>query len=146
MEEIIKYLKNENDTRAFAAELAESATKGMVFALVGDLGTGKTTFTKGFANGLGVPDTVGSPTFKLVSEYKGENLNLYHIDCYRLESGVEFLNIDGERFLYPEDGVTIIEWADRISELMEKNTVWLYFERLQSLETQRRIKLIRESK
>lgn len=142
LKEIIKHIKSEEDTRLLAAELAKKAVQGTVYALIGDLGTGKTTFTKGFARELGVSDTVGSPTFKLVSEYSGSEMNLYHIDCYRLENGDEFLNIDGERFLYPEDGVTIIEWADRIPELLDDNTVRMYFERIPSKESHRTVRII----
>ena len=134
-------LKNEAETRQFAISLAKEAQAGSVYALIGDLGTGKTTFTKGFAEGLGVLETVGSPTFKLVSEYTGSALNLYHIDCYRLQNEDEFLNIDGERFLVPEDGVTLIEWADRIDGLLDESMIFLHFDRIPGEETQRIVKV-----
>lgn len=134
-------LRSEGETRKFAEDLAASAVTGDVFALIGDLGTGKTTFTKGFAKGLGVLETVGSPTFKLVSEYSGNTMNLYHIDCYRLNGEKEFLDIDGERFLVPADGVTLIEWADRISSLLLENVIFIYFNRVSGEENIRNIKI-----
>ena len=132
---------SEEETQLFAEELATHTIAGKVFALIGDLGTGKTTFTKGFARGIGVKDKVASPTFKLVSEYMGKSLSLYHIDCYRLENEEEFLNIDGERFLFPEDGITIIEWADRIQRLLSNDVVTINLSRISGKETTRKLVL-----
>ena len=86
------------ETQSFAADFAKTIPPGTVIGLLGNLGTGKTTFSQGFANGLGIKDKVISPTFKLVSEYNSDP-PLYHIDCYRLDSSFDFLNIGGEEFI-----------------------------------------------
>ena len=79
------YISNsESQTINFALELSKKVKLGTVIALIGNLGSGKTTFTKGFAKGLNIKEHVGSPTFKIVSEYEGKHFNLYHIDSYRL--------------------------------------------------------------
>ena len=84
-----KRLESPEITQSFASELAKKIKAGTVIALIGNLGAGKTTFAKGFAKGLGFSDHVISPTFKLISEYVG-NINLYHIDCYRIDTGLTF--------------------------------------------------------
>ena len=94
--------------------------------LYGKAGTGKTTFTQGFASAMGIKERVGSPTFKLVSEYSGKNGSLYHIDAYRLDGAKEFLNIGGEDYLYPQNGITIIEWANLISDLLDEKIIYIY--------------------
>ena len=123
------------ETQVFASKLAQEIPNGTVIALIGNLGTGKTTFSQGFAYGIGIDQSVISPTFKLVSEYEGER-TLNHIDCYRLDSVQDFLNIGGENFLNCDSGVTLIEWAERIKELWQKDWMYIYFERdVKSLET-----------
>ena len=123
------------ETQVFASRLAQKIPNGTVVALIGNLGTGKTTFSQGFAYGIGIDQSVISPTFKLVSEYEGER-TLNHIDCYRLDSAQDFLNIGGENFLNCDSGVTLIEWAERIKELWQKDWMYIYFERdAKSLET-----------
>ena len=89
------------ETKKFASGLSKKFQKGQVIALNGDLGSGKTTFSQGIAEGLGIEQHVGSPTFKLVSEYVGEVLKLYHVDRYRLNNASEFLNLGGENLLLP---------------------------------------------
>ncbi len=116
-------------TQEFAADLARNIPAGSVIALIGNLGTGKTTFTQGFARGLGINEQVGSPTFKIVSEYYGDSLTLFHADCYRLEGGQDFLNIGGESLLNPDNGITLIEWADLIEEVLPATTVEIHFQR-----------------
>ena len=74
-----------------------------MISLNGNLGAGKTTFAQGFAKGMGIKQHVGSPTFKLVSEYIGDEMNLYHVDCYRLNGIADFLNMGGETLLLPEN-------------------------------------------
>jgi tRNA threonylcarbamoyladenosine biosynthesis protein TsaE len=99
-------------TRALAARLAEVAQPGDRLALLGPLGAGKTEFAKGFAAGLGVTETVTSPSFTLMAEYAGR-LPLYHLDLYRLSGAAEA--IDGGLLDEREaEGVTLIEWADRL--------------------------------
>ena len=115
------------DTQKFAESFAEQIPNGTVLALIGDLGSGKTTFTQGFSKGLGIKATVGSPTFKLVSEYEYDSGKLYHVDCYRLDGPEDFLNIDGESLLNHELGVTLVEWADIILPVLPPETVFLHF-------------------
>ena len=115
------------ETQSFAADFAKTIPPGTVIGLLGNLGTGKTTFSQGFANGLGIKDKVISPTFKLVSEYNSSP-PLYHIDCYRLDSSFDFLNIGGEEFINSNKSITLIEWADLFPNLIPKNSKWFYFQ------------------
>ena len=132
--------KSPEETKSFARCYANQIPNGKVLALIGNLGAGKTTFSQGFALGLGVNDSIISPTFKLVSEYHGERI-LNHIDCYRLDSSKDFLNIGGENFLNCEDGVTIIEWADIIKDIWLDDWIIIYFDRDESDEHTRHISI-----
>lgn len=123
---IVKSIK---ETQDLAQEIAKKSIFGELYALIGNLGTGKTTFTKGFAAALGVKESVGSPTFKLISEYEGEEFWLFHIDCYRLENAQQFINIGGEEYLNNPNGVTLIEWADIIKDILPDNTIYIKFNR-----------------
>ena len=117
------------ETKKFASKVSKKINQGQVIALNGDLGSGKTTFSQGFAKGLGIDQHVGSPTFKIVSEYIGFNLKLYHVDCYRLNNIEEFLNLGGENLLFPDKGITLIEWANIIQELLPQDIVEIKFAR-----------------
>ncbi len=132
-------LNSVNSTQSFAQKLASLLSAGTVIAMTGDLGTGKTTFTQGFAKGLGVQSDVGSPTFKLVSEYEGADLKLYHIDCYRLNNETEFMNIGGENYLDPVEGITIIEWSEKIAKVLPGNCIKLHFKRVKDSENKREL-------
>lgn len=101
-----------------------------VIAMTGELGSGKTTFTQGFAQGMGIKDNVGSPTFKLVSEYQGEHLLLNHVDCYRLENEKDFFNIGGEMYLEPDNSITIIEWSEKIAKVVPCDAIKIDFKRI----------------
>lgn len=103
--------KNSEETIAFGEALGTKLGPGDVIALLGDLGAGKTTMTKGIAKGLGVESEIHSPTFTLIHEHMGR-LPFYHVDLYRLagDEDVEFLGL--EEYVY-SDGVMVIEWADR---------------------------------
>jgi tRNA threonylcarbamoyladenosine biosynthesis protein TsaE len=129
------------ETKKFAKEISKKTKQGQVVALKGDLGSGKTTFSQGFAKGLGIDQHVGSPTFKLVSEYVGSSLNLYHVDCYRLNSLQEFLNLGGENLLLPDNGITLIEWADIIQELLPKGTIEIEFSRVKDNPNKRKLRI-----
>ncbi|KGX85076.1 tRNA (adenosine(37)-N6)-threonylcarbamoyltransferase complex ATPase subunit type 1 TsaE [Pontibacillus litoralis] len=102
------------ETQQFAKRLATLLQAGDVITLEGDLGAGKTTFSKGLAKGLGVTRTVNSPTFTIVKEYEGR-LPLYHLDVYRLEDSEEDIGFD--EYLHG-DGVTIVEWAQFIEAFL----------------------------
>ena len=128
------------ETQSFAANFAKKIPNGQVIALIGNLGTGKTTFSQGFARGLDIEDSVISPTFKLVSEYHGKRI-LYHVDCYRLDTFTDFLNIGGENFLNNIDGITLIEWADRIKDIWLDDWIIIYFDRDENDEKKRHLNI-----
>ncbi|SLL37288.1 ATPase, YjeE family [Mycobacteroides abscessus subsp. abscessus] len=103
---------NAEETIDFAERIGLLLEAGDVITLEGDLGAGKTTFTKGIAKGLGVTKTVNSPTFTIIKEYKG-NLPLYHMDVYRLKDSEEDLGFDE---YFEGDGITVVEWAHLIED------------------------------
>ncbi|MCX7983040.1 MAG: tRNA (adenosine(37)-N6)-threonylcarbamoyltransferase complex ATPase subunit type 1 TsaE [Syntrophales bacterium] len=107
--------------------LASSLIKGDVVALRGELGVGKTCFTQGIARGLAVPEEelVTSPSFTIVNEYRGR-LILYHVDVYRFSDAAELMNIGYEEFFFG-DGVTVIEWADKVMELIPSHAFLIDF-------------------
>ena len=115
------------ETQKFASEFSKNIEMGSIISLNGDLGAGKTTFAQGFARGMGIKQHVGSPTFKLVSEYHND-FSLFHIDCYRLEDVNEFLIIGGQELLSNSDAIILIEWPERIKPLWEKDWIYIYFE------------------
>ncbi|MBT3300381.1 MAG: tRNA (adenosine(37)-N6)-threonylcarbamoyltransferase complex ATPase subunit type 1 TsaE [Candidatus Marinimicrobia bacterium] len=122
-------LSSVDETKAFGEKIGQKLPSGSVIALYGNLGAGKTTFAQGFAIGLQIQEHVGSPTFKLVGEYEGNPHKLYHIDCYRLDKPADFIAIGGDEYLHPEDGVTLIEWADKIEPLLPKNLIRITLKR-----------------
>lgn len=104
---------NEDETVAIAQNIEAEKFPNMIITLNGDLGSGKTVFTKGFAHAMGI-DEVTSPTFNIIKEYNGE-LPLYHMDLYRVEGDVEGLGLEE---YFNKNGVVIIEWADMISDYL----------------------------
>jgi tRNA threonylcarbamoyladenosine biosynthesis protein TsaE len=104
------------ETESLGEKFGRAAKRGLVIALSGDLGAGKTQFVKGLARGLEISARVHSPTFTLVNEYGGGRLKLFHLDLYRLETQAQILSAGIEEFLSP-DGVAVIEWAERICDL-----------------------------
>ena len=104
------------ETESLGETFGCAARRGMVVALSGELGAGKTQLVKGIARGLGVTARVHSPTFTLVNEYAGGRLKLFHLDLYRLEAAEQILSAGIGEFLQP-DGVAVIEWAERIYDL-----------------------------
>jgi tRNA threonylcarbamoyladenosine biosynthesis protein TsaE len=104
------------ETESLGENFGRAAQSGLVIALSGDLGAGKTQFVKGLARGLGISARVHSPTFTLVNEYGGGRLKLFHLDLYRLETPAQILSAGVGEFLSP-DGVSVIEWAERIYDL-----------------------------
>lgn len=104
-------LANETETKRLAEAISTLSQAGDIFLLTGDLGAGKTTFTKGFAKGLGIEQMIKSPTYTLIREYDSGRLPLYHMDVYRLTDGASDLGLDE----YLEgDGICIIEWGHLI--------------------------------
>ena len=129
------------ETQKFASEFSKTIEMGSIISLNGDLGAGKTTFAQGFARGMGVKQHVGSPTFKLVSEYPGEKMKLFHVDCYRLSGIEDFLNMGGENLLIPESGVCLFEWASIIERVLPDNTIIIDFIRFKDNSNKRLIKI-----
>lgn len=106
--------RTDSETMQIGERLALLLKAGDVITLDGELGAGKTTFTKGIANGLGVTNTISSPTFTIVKEYEGE-LPLYHMDAYRLENSDEDIGFDE---YFHGDGISVVEWATYIEEFL----------------------------
>ena len=115
--------KSVEETMEIGAKFAKGLKKGDVVALIGELGAGKTVFTKGIAKGLGVKNSryVNSPTFVIIKEYEGR-FPLYHFDLYRLDGHSGFDDMNYEEYFYG-DGVTVIEWADKIREILPKRYI-----------------------
>lgn len=103
-----------------------SLGSGDVVALVGDLGAGKTHFSKGIVSGLGTDSTVTSPTFSLVHEYLEGRLPVFHFDFYRIDTSDELIRLGWDEYL-DENGVILVEWADKFPELLPEGTIELQF-------------------
>lgn len=116
------HVRNEEESRMIGMELADKLTSGSVVALSGDLGTGKTTFTKAIAQGLGIKEMITSPTFTIIQEYEGGRLPLYHFDVYRLTSPDELYELGYEEYFYGQ-GACVVEWAELIEDFLPENTI-----------------------
>ena len=110
------------ETEALGARLADALAEGRVVAFTGDLGAGKTAFTRGLARGLGITDRVTSPTFTIVNEYEGGRLPLFHFDMYRLDSADELFHIGWEDYL-ARGGVCAVEWSENVTGAIEPDAV-----------------------
>ena len=115
-------LKNELDTRNLGASLAKQMQPNQVYALIGDLGAGKTPLAKAIARGLGVTETLTSPTFTIVQEYETGRLPLYHFDVYRVSDEDELFEIGLEDYFH-KGGVCLVEWADLIEDLLPADVI-----------------------
>ena len=111
---------SEKETYAFGLEVGKKAHAGQVYTLVGDLGVGKTVFTKGLARGLDILEPVSSPTFTIVQVYEEGRLPFYHFDVYRIGDVEEMDEIGYEDYIYG-DGVSLIEWANLIEEILPEH-------------------------
>lgn len=120
--------KSTEETRAIGKKIGETLTPGSVLALSGDLGTGKTAFTQGIAEGLQIDEWVNSPTFTVIQQYEGGRLPLYHLDVYRIEDPSELEEIGVDEALFGE-GVCVIEWAEMVEEILPENTVHITIEK-----------------
>ena len=119
------HTRSPEETRAAGAQLVRLLQTGAVVALHGELGSGKTTFVQGMAQGLALDDEITSPTFALIHEY-GQPPRLYHIDCYREGSLDQWRQI-GLHEYFEDEAITVIEWAERLSPLLPERTLHLTF-------------------
>jgi tRNA threonylcarbamoyladenosine biosynthesis protein TsaE len=130
-----------SDTLALGEKIAKNAAAGQVYCLDGDLGVGKTVFTKGFAKGLGITEHVNSPTFTILQVYEGR-LPLYHFDVYRIEDEEELYEIGAEDYFYGK-GVCLVEWAENVPGMIPPDAVHVRIEKdLQKGFDYRRITII----
>ncbi len=120
-------LNSLEETKKFGMKLGEILKSGDLISLMGDLGAGKTTLTQSIAQGLEVNDYVTSPTFTLINEYEGR-LPLYHFDVYRLGSIDELYDLGYEEYFY-SNGVTIVEWGDKVLDLLPKDRINIRIEK-----------------
>ena len=119
----VRYVTNsEEETQKLGERLAGRLEPGTVIAYTGDLGAGKTAFTRGLARGLGISDRVTSPTFTIVNEYEGGRLPLFHFDMYRLGSSDELYDIGWEDYL-ARGGVCAVEWSENIDDALEEGAI-----------------------
>ncbi len=137
MEKIIS--KSPLDTKRIAAKFARQILRqkpgasAVVLILQGDLGAGKTTFLQGFARGLGIKEKILSPTFIVMKRFKIQDSrfkNFYHMDCYRLQKPKEILDLDFKEIISNPENIVAIEWPERISKVMSKNTILINFKHL----------------
>ena len=115
------YTDSAEQTIEFGKKIGSKLKKGDILAMQGTLAAGKTTITKGIALALGVEDTITSPTFCLISEYEGK-IPLYHMDVYRLNGTDDFINLGAEELIYG-NGVSIIEWSEKIMDSLPNKTI-----------------------
>lgn len=115
---------SEYDTIELAQNIESEKFKNMVICLEGDLGSGKTIFTKGFARSMEIKEPVTSPTFNIIKEYTTGEMPLYHMDLYRLDGNVEEIGIED---YFKKGGICIIEWADMIKDYLPRNYLKIKF-------------------
>ena len=111
------------ETSIIGEQLGRLLSKGNIICLSGDLGAGKTAFTKGIAKGLGVEDYVTSPTYTIINEYQGR-LPLYHFDVYRLNDVEEMYELGYEEYFFG-DGIVVLEWADIVRDIIPGDRLWI---------------------
>lgn len=116
------------ETKKLAEQVAHKITKGAVLALYGDLGSGKTTFTRYLVESLGLKARVQSPTFVLARKYQNDSFVINHLDLYRLTSKEEAMDIGIEEYLKNSDEITVIEWPENIEDILPIDTARIYFE------------------
>ncbi len=119
----MEYITNSAEqTEQLGEKLAGAVSAGTVIAYTGDLGAGKTAFTRGLARGLGIDGRVTSPTFTIVNEYEGGRLPLFHFDMYRLESSDELFDIGWEDYL-ARGGVCAVEWSENVDDALDDSCI-----------------------
>ncbi len=124
----IKESHSPEETYEFAKRLGQESRSGEVYTLTGDLGAGKTLFAQGFAAGLGIHETVSSPTFTIMQMYEGGRLPFYHFDVYRISSVDEMEEVGWEDYFYG-DGVCIVEWAELVEEILPAGRIAIRIEK-----------------
>ena len=133
-----EYITNSaQQTEQLGEKLGQILTPGTVLAYTGDLGAGKTAFTRGLARGLEIPERITSPTFTIVNEYEGGRLPLFHFDMYRLGSSDELFDIGWEDYLV-RGGVCAVEWSENVDDVLDNDTIRVDIRRGES-DDQRRI-------
>lgn len=120
--------RSAEETFALGKKIGENARPGEVYTLVGDLGVGKTVFTQGLAEGLGITEPISSPTFTIVQVYEEGRLPFYHFDVYRIGDVEEMDEIGFEDYIYGE-GVSLIEWSNLIEEILPEKKVEIKIEK-----------------
>ena len=139
MEQIL-VTKSEKETEAFASSLAEKTEIGSIIALHGNLGAGKTVFSRGFARGLKITEPISSPTFTIIQEYPLENKKwLFHLDLYRIQDSDAALAFGLDEYLEDPASIMLIEWSERIPELLPRKTQHVYI--IHKDETTREIRI-----
>lgn len=119
----LEYITNSaRETEELGEKLGLGLMPGAVIAYTGDLGAGKTAFTRGLARGLGIPERITSPTFTIVNEYEGGRLPLFHFDMYRLGSADELFDIGWEDYL-DRNGVCAVEWSENVDDVLDEDTI-----------------------
>ena len=121
-------MRSPEQTFQIGVDLAKKAVPGQVFTLTGDLGVGKTVFTQGFAHGLGITEPVNSPTFTIVQVYEGGRLPFYHFDVYRIGDVEEMDEVGFDEYVMGE-GVSLIEWANLIEEILPERRTEIIIEK-----------------
>lgn len=116
------------ETEDIGVLLGGQAKPGAIYCLIGDLGVGKTVFSKGFAKGLGITEHITSPTFTIVNEYHHGRLPFYHFDVYRIEDSEEMYEIGYEEYFYNE-GVCLVEWANLIDDIIPEEAIFITIEK-----------------
>ncbi len=134
---------SEEETIELAQNIESEKFPNMVICLQGDLGSGKTIFTKGFANAMEITEEITSPTFNIIKEYTSGELPLYHMDVYRLDGKVDDLGIEE---YFTKGGITIIEWADMISDYLPEERLDIKIKNISENENKRTIILIPHGK
>ncbi|HHY77142.1 MAG TPA: tRNA (adenosine(37)-N6)-threonylcarbamoyltransferase complex ATPase subunit type 1 TsaE [Clostridiales bacterium] len=122
--------KNAEDTYRIGKKLGKLLFPGCIVCLTGDLGTGKTAFTQGIGKGLGVSENVVSPTYTIINEYTSGRIPLYHFDVYRLGSSDEMYELGCDEYFYG-DGVTVVEWADSVEDVIPSERLWVTINKLE---------------
>jgi len=109
--------------------LKEDKNKALIIGLEGELGSGKTTFIQGLAKGLGIEELITSPTFVIMKKYDFSKGKLYHIDCYRIDLK-DLIELDFKEIINNPKNIVVIEWAEKVKDILPKNTIWMKFEYL----------------